>query len=70
MYALDLFCGCGGLSFVDTDLEATELPDGTLHPGVRIETMWAVDMDPSACDTFRVNYPRAKVSDRRGRGET
>jgi hypothetical protein len=49
------------MSFVDTDLPGSVLPDGTVHPGVRIETMWAVDMNPSMCDTFRVNYPRAKV---------
>ncbi len=59
--ALDIFCGCGGMSFVDMDAEETVLPDGTIDPGVRIETRWAVDMDPSMCDTFRTNYPNAKV---------
>jgi hypothetical protein len=49
------------MSFVETDLAESVLPDGTVHPGVRTETMWAVDMNPSMCDTFKANYPRAKV---------
>lgn len=53
MAAVDLYCGCGGLSFVDTKTDQ-----------VHIKTQWAVDNEESACCSFRANYPDAAVSNR------
>lgn len=47
---VELYCGCGGLSFVDRR-----------EKGVHIETKWAVDMEPSMCAAFQANYPNATV---------
>ncbi|BDA50272.1 probable DNA (cytosine-5)-methyltransferase 3 [Coccomyxa sp. Obi] len=47
---VELYCGCGGLSFIDRKNE-----------DVHIETKWAVDMEPSMCAAFQANYPEAKV---------
>lgn len=49
--AVDLYCGCGGMSFVDHKTDR-----------VHINTHWAVDNEESACCSFRVNYPDAAVS--------
>lgn len=48
---VELYCGCGGLSFIDRQNEE-----------VHIETKWAVDMEPSMCAAFQANYPKAKVT--------
>ena len=47
---LDLYCGCGGLSFIEQHTE-----------DVVVETRWAVDHVPSMCETYGINYPSAKV---------
>ena len=47
---VELYCGCGGLSFVDRKTE-----------DVHIETKWAVDMEPSMCAAFKAKYPKAQV---------
>ena len=46
--AIDLFSGCGGISkgFVDTK---------------RVEMIGAIDFEQSACDTYKKNFPEAKV---------
>ena len=51
MNTLELYCGCGGLSFADRHEE-----------DVIIETKWAVDYEPSMIATFKANYPYAHVS--------
>ena len=51
MRTLELYCGCGGLSFADRHTEE-----------VIIETKWAVDYERSMADTFQANYPYAHVS--------
>ena len=43
---LDLFCGCGGLSFLDQR-----------RMGVEIKTTHAVDMDVDALRTYQTNHP-------------
>ena len=48
---LELYCGCGGLSFADRHTKE-----------VIIETKWAVDYERSMTDTFQANYPYAHVS--------
>lgn len=50
MNIVELYCGCGGLSFVDRKSE-----------DVHIETKWAVDIEPSMCAAFKANYPKAQV---------
>ena len=51
MRALDLYSGCGGLSFVDR------------HTGrVQLDTRWAVDYEQEMCSAFQANYPGAKVA--------
>jgi hypothetical protein len=50
MDVLELYCGCGGLSFIDRR-----------NKDVHIETKWAVDYSPSMCAAFKSNYPDAKV---------
>lgn len=49
--AVDLYCGCGGMSFVDQKGEQ-----------VHIQTRWAVDSVKAMCCSFQVNYPDATVS--------
>lgn len=51
--ALDLYCGCGGLSFIDGSYD---------DEGVEITTKWAVDFNESCCLSFRANYPDAQAS--------
>ena len=48
--AVDLYCGCGGMSFMDHR-----------NDDVHIETHWAVDSHRAMCCSFEVNYPSAKV---------
>lgn len=48
---LELYCGCGGLSFIDRRTD-----------DVIIETKWAVDYEASMCAAFKANYPQAFVS--------
>ncbi len=48
---LELYCGCGGLSFADRQTK-----------DVTIETKWAVDCQRSMIETFKANYPYAHVS--------
>ena len=48
---LELYCGCGGLSFADRHTE-----------DVIIETRWAVDYERPMIETFKANYPYAHVS--------
>jgi site-specific DNA-cytosine methylase len=50
--ALDLYCGCGGLSFIDGVYA---------EDGVEIQTKWAVDYNESCCASFQANYPEAQV---------
>ena len=50
--ALDLYCGCGGLSFID----GVHTDDG-----VEIKTKWVVDYNESCCASFQTNYPEAQV---------
>lgn len=52
MKALDLYCGCGGLSFLDSQYA---------DEGVSISTDWAVDYNASCCASFQANYPEAQV---------
>ena len=49
--AVDLYCGCGGMSFMDHRSEE-----------VHIETQWAVDSQLAMCCSFEVNYPSTKVT--------
>lgn len=51
--ALDLYCGCGGLSFLDGVYG---------DDNVAINTKWAVDFDQSCCYSFQANYPQAQAS--------
>jgi predicted RNA methylase len=48
LISLDLFSGCGGLS---CGLESAGLT----------KCKWAVEIDTKAADTFRLNFPLAKV---------
>ena len=47
---LDLYCGAGGLSFMD----------GKDHDA-EVHTQWAVDIDPMAIQTFGVNNPKTET---------
>lgn len=45
---IDLFCGCGGISkgFLDTG---------------KVKIVGAIDFDQAACETYKRNFPKAKV---------
>jgi site-specific DNA-cytosine methylase len=51
LQAVDLYCGCGGMSFIDQKTNK-----------VQIKTQWAVDSVEAMCQSFQVNYPDATVS--------
>ena len=51
LQAVDLYCGCGGMSFIDQKTDK-----------VHIKTQWAVDSVEAMCQSFQVNYPDATVS--------
>eukprot|EP00898_Chlorokybus_atmophyticus_P005117 jgi/Chlat1/5606/Chrsp369S00861 len=51
--ALDLYCGCGGLSI---GFQAAGEKDG-----IEIRARWAVDMWEPALDTYRRHHPETKV---------
>lgn len=48
LYCLDLFCGCGGLSFIDGEDDSCV-----------IKTMWAVDIVKDMLASFSCNFPDA-----------
>ena len=50
---LELYCGAGGLSFIDRTTDAVD-----------IETCWAVDLNEHMCAAFRANYPDAQARPR------
>ncbi len=50
LQAVDLYCGCGGMSFIDQKTDK-----------VQIKTQWAVDSVEAMCQSFQVNYPDATV---------
>ncbi|KAL0040722.1 hypothetical protein WJX79_003028 [Trebouxia sp. C0005] len=50
LQAVDLYCGCGGMSFIDQKTDK-----------VQIKTQWAVDSVQAMCQSFQVNYPDATV---------
>eukprot|EP00210_Caulerpa_lentillifera_P002810 g2684.t1 len=50
LHVLDLFCGCGGLSFLEQKDFGTE-----------IKCTHAVDMDADAIRTYQVNHPATKT---------
>ncbi len=51
LQAVDLYCGCGGMSFIDQKTDK-----------VHVQTQWAVDSVEAMCQSFQVNYPDATVS--------
>ncbi|KAK4355044.1 hypothetical protein RND71_027238 [Anisodus tanguticus] len=50
---LDLYSGCGAMS--------TGLCLGANSKGVKLVTKWAVDLNPYACDSLRLNHPETQV---------
>ncbi|XP_059287851.1 DNA (cytosine-5)-methyltransferase CMT3-like [Lycium ferocissimum] len=50
---LDLYSGCGAMS--------TGLCLGANSKGVKLVTKWAVDLNPYACDSLRLNHPESQV---------
>ncbi|XP_078152776.1 DNA (cytosine-5)-methyltransferase CMT3-like [Carex rostrata] len=53
LHLLDLYSGCGGMS--------TGLCLGAALSGINLETTWAVDLNPYACDSLQRNHPRTQV---------
>ena len=51
IHALDLYCGMGGLSYVDKE-----------EGNIEIHTKWAVDNTKSMAEAFRANYPSTHVN--------
>lgn len=45
---MDVFAGCGGLS------------EG-LHQAEIVDTLWAIELEPTAAEAFRLNFPNCKV---------
>lgn len=50
---LDLYSGCGAMS--------TGLCHGAQLAGLNLHTAWAVDINPFACQSLRLNHPKTKV---------
>ncbi|KAK7406900.1 hypothetical protein VNO78_08536 [Psophocarpus tetragonolobus] len=50
---LDLYSGCGAMS--------TGLCLGASLAGVKLVTRWAVDINPSACKSLKLNHPETQV---------
>jgi len=63
---LDIFCGCGGLSFMAASdgggSDPPALDPNDPQPLTRIEPRWAVDFNASACASYQVNHPNTHVS--------
>ncbi|KAJ3696763.1 hypothetical protein LUZ61_000468 [Rhynchospora tenuis] len=55
---LDLYSGAGGMS--------TGLCLGAALSGVNLETTWAVDLNPFACDSLQRNHPRTQARNEKG----
>ncbi|KAI3523188.1 hypothetical protein L1887_01246 [Cichorium endivia] len=53
MTLLDLYAGCGGMS--------TGLCYGTNISGVKLVTKWAVDINPHACESLKINHTETHV---------
>ncbi|KAJ4753825.1 DNA (cytosine-5-)-methyltransferase family protein [Rhynchospora pubera] len=50
---LDIYSGCGGMS--------TGLCLGAALAGINLETTWAVDLNPDACQSLQINHPKTHV---------
>ncbi|NP_001290533.1 DNA (cytosine-5)-methyltransferase CMT3 [Elaeis guineensis] len=50
---LDLYSGCGAMS--------TGLCLGANLSGLKLETRWAVDINPYACESLKLNHPHTEV---------
>eukprot|EP00891_Asterochloris_glomerata_P003939 jgi/Astpho2/3939/fgenesh1_pg.00063_%23_13_t len=50
IHALDLYCGAGGLSYIDKE-----------EGDIKIHTKWAVDNTESMAEAFKANYPSTHV---------
>ncbi|XP_047939640.1 DNA (cytosine-5)-methyltransferase CMT3-like [Salvia hispanica] len=50
---LDMYSGCGGMS--------TGLCLGANSCGVKLVTKWAVDLNPYACESLKLNHPETQV---------
>lgn len=50
---LDLYSGCGAMS--------TGLCLGANSCGVKLVTKWAVDLNPHACESLKLNHPESQV---------
>ncbi|XP_037497648.1 putative DNA (cytosine-5)-methyltransferase CMT1 isoform X2 [Jatropha curcas] len=53
MHLLDLYSGCGAMS--------TGLFMGASLSGVKLMTKWAVDINPNACKSLKMNHPETEV---------
>ncbi|KAL9225077.1 hypothetical protein vseg_001043 [Gypsophila vaccaria] len=53
MALLDMYSGCGGMS--------TGLCLGAKLAGIDLVTRWALDIDRSACESFKLNHPKAQI---------
>ena len=51
IHALDLYCGAGGLSYIDKE-----------EDDIKIHTKWAVDNTESMAEAFKANYPSTHVN--------
>ncbi|KAK9732478.1 hypothetical protein RND81_04G002600 [Saponaria officinalis] len=50
---LDMYSGCGGMS--------TGLCLGAKLAGIDLVTRWALDINKSACESLRLNHPKAQI---------
>nr|AIU80190.1 chromomethylase [Hevea brasiliensis] len=53
MHLLDLYSGCGAMS--------TGLCMGASLSSVKLVTKWAVDINPNACKSLKINHPETEV---------